>query len=54
MQDTDGHARQETFLTISETARLPGAVKFGSQWRIDREVLMSWVRDHGRPADSDP
>ena len=67
MQDTDGNGRQEweTFLTISETARLlrlsersayrlartgglPGAVRFGSQWRVDREVLMAWVKEQGR------
>jgi len=39
---------ERTVYTLARRGDLPGAVKVGNQWRIDRESLMEWVRGQGR------
>lgn len=41
---------ERTVYTLARRGDLPGAVKVGNQWRIDRESLMEWVRGQGRGA----
>ena len=42
---------ERTVYTLARRGDLPGAVKVGNQWRIDRETLMNWVRRQGRGAE---
>lgn len=42
---------ERTVYTLARRGDLPGAVKVGNQWRIDRETLMEWVRGQSRAAD---
>ncbi len=39
---------ERTVYTLARRGDLPGAVKVGNQWRIDRETLMDWVRRQGQ------
>lgn len=39
---------ERTVYTLARRGDLPGAVKVGNQWRIDRETLMDWARQQGR------
>ena len=38
---------QRTAYTLARTGRLGGAVKIGSQWRIDRNLLRGWISAGG-------
>ncbi len=39
---------ERTVYTLARRGDLPGAVKVGNQWRIDRTTLMEWVRGQAR------
>ena len=39
---------ERTVYTLARRGELPGAVKVGNQWRIDRQTLMDWVRRQGQ------
>jgi len=39
---------ERTVYTLARRGDLPGAVKVGNQWRIDRETLMDWARRQGQ------
>ncbi len=32
---------------MAQGGQLAGAVKFRGQWRVEREILMQWVREQG-------
>lgn len=32
---------------MAQNGQLAGAVKFRGQWRVEREILMQWVREQG-------
>ena len=38
--------------TLAREGRLAGAVKVGNQWRVDKDALMTWVKEQGRPSES--
>ena len=35
---------------MAQCGELAGAVKFRGQWRVEREILMRWVREQGTVA----
>ena len=39
---------ERTTYRLAREGELPGAVKLGNQWRVDREVLMGWVRGRSK------
>ena len=34
---------ERTVYTMCRDKKLPGAVKVGNQWRVDREKLLAWL-----------
>ena len=34
--------------TLAREGRLAGAVKVGNQWRVDKDALMTWVKEEGK------
>lgn len=38
---------------LARDGKLAGAVRFGARWRVDREALMTWVREHQQQPSSD-
>lgn len=38
------HIGERTAYQLAREGRLAGAIKVGNQWRIDREVLISWIK----------
>jgi len=39
-----------TFYRLLQTGQIPGAVKFGRQWRIDSEIFWARIRGKETPA----
>ena len=35
---------------MAQTGELPGAIKIGNQWRINRELLMEWTMEQATKA----
>lgn len=35
---------ERTAYQLAREGRLAGAIKVGNQWRIDREVLITWIK----------
>jgi excisionase family DNA binding protein len=35
---------ERTAYQLARDGQLAGAIKVGSQWRIDREVLVAWIK----------
>ena len=36
--------------TLAREGRLAGAVKVGNQWPVDKDALMTWVKEEGQPS----